>query len=102
VIEDDKLRAGGCRFGRQFLNLALTDERRRFRTRPRLNRSAYNRRAGAGRQFLQFIEGFLDVERRGQRGAPPGPGTAGPFDANQDGAFVGGVRLRRAYASGES
>jgi hypothetical protein len=80
----------------------LTDQRRRFRRRPRLNGAAHDRRAGANSEFLEFIEGFFGVERRWQGGAPPGPGTAGPFDADQNRTFVGGLRLRRAYASGDS
>jgi hypothetical protein len=102
VVEYDQFRAGGGGFGRQLLNLALTDQCGRLRGRPRLNSAADDRRASADREFLKFIEGFFRVERRRQGGAPPGPGTAGPFNADQNRAFVGGVRFRRAYASGES
>ena len=102
MIEDDQFGAGGGRFRRKFLNLALTDQRGRFRSRPRLDRATDYRRAGADRQLFQLIERFLRVDRGGQGCAPPGSGTAGPFDANQNGAFAGKVRLGRAYASGES
>ena len=102
VIEDDKLGAGGGRFGRQFLNLPLTDERSRLRAGPGLNRSAYDYRARAGREFRQFLERFLRVDGGRRRGDSPGHRTTGPFDANQNGAFAGRIRLRRAYASGES
>ena len=102
MIEDDQFSAGGGGFSRQFLNLTLTDQRGRFGPRPRLYGATDNGCAGADCEFLEFIEGFFGVERRRQRRAPPGPGTACPFDADQNRAFVGGVRLQRAYASGDS
>jgi hypothetical protein len=102
VVEDDQFGAGRGGFGCQLLNLALTDQCGRLWRRSRLNGAADDRRASADREFLKFIEGFFGVEQRRQGGAPPGPGTASPFNADQNRVFVGGVRFRRAYASGES
>jgi hypothetical protein len=90
VVEDYHIGAGGLRQRRQFLHLALPDERGGFGGGTGLRYALQRDGAGACGQFGEFFERLLDGSVRGAVGRSPRL----PLDADQDGALPRSVASR--------
>jgi hypothetical protein len=91
VIENHEVGciAGDCRG--KLCHLSGPDERGGLRSFARLDQPVDDFGAGAGRQFRQFVEGFLGVNRAPAGGFAP----ALPLQAYKNGAFAARTSDRR-------